>query len=82
MRKIFAKLAKSGIVKSQRGLTGGIKLVKDIEDITVLDIVEAVEGQLGIYKCLVNPEICTKSGNCHTQTMWFEIQNSLKDIQC
>jgi len=79
LRKIFASLARAGIVKSQRGLTGGIRLLKEVENITVLDIVEAVEGQLGIYKCLVDPGVCRKSGNCNTQIMWRGIQDSLKE---
>lgn len=79
LRKIFASLAKAGIVKSQRGLTGGIKLLKKIEDVSVFDIVEAVEGELSIYKCLNNPGICRKSGNCLTQFMWQGIQDTLKE---
>ncbi len=79
LRKIFAHLAKAGIVKSQRGLTGGIRLLRDSAKISILDIVEAVEGQLGIYKCLVNPDICRKSGSCNTQIMWRGIQESLKN---
>ena len=79
LRKIFASLARAGIVKSQRGLTGGIKLLKDLEEVSILDIVEAVEGEFAIYKCLTDPSICRKSGHCHTQIMWQGIQDSLID---
>lgn len=78
LRKIFANMARNGIVRSRRGLTGGVELIRDIDTITIYDVVVAVEGEMAIYKCLKNPGICVKSGRCETQHMWSEIQESLK----
>jgi Rrf2 family transcriptional regulator, nitric oxide-sensitive transcriptional repressor len=79
LRKIFANMAKNGIVRSKRGLSGGVDLLHEIDDITVYDVMIAVEGELAIYKCLKHPEICSKSGNCQTQNMWKAIQDNLVD---
>lgn len=79
LRKIFASMAKNGIVRSRRGLTGGVELLQDISKLSIYDVVVAVEGEMAIYKCLKNPSICTKSGHCETQNMWVEIQESLKN---
>lgn len=58
--KIMRSLVKAGLVKSYRGVGGGFALAKPPRDITLLDIVEAVEGPVRINRCLVDPEYCSK----------------------
>ncbi len=49
--KIFPKLEKAGIVISNQGLNGGYRLAKPAEDITVLAIVDAIEGTKPLFDC-------------------------------
>ena len=49
--KIFSKLEKAGIVEASGGIRGGYRLAKAAEDITVLDVVDAVEGQKALFDC-------------------------------
>lgn len=58
--KIMRSLVKAGVVTSYRGVRGGFALAKSPRDITLLDIVEAVEGPVRINRCLVDPEYCSK----------------------
>jgi len=58
--KIMRSLIKAGIVKSYRGVDGGYALAKPPEQITLLDVVEALEGPIRINRCLVDPEYCSK----------------------
>jgi Rrf2 family protein len=44
---LFATLRRAGILQSQRGVKGGYSFAKPAEDVTVLDVVEALEGRLG-----------------------------------
>ena len=44
---LFATLRRSGILQSQRGVKGGYSFARAPEDVTVLDVVEALEGRLG-----------------------------------
>ncbi len=49
--KIFPKLEKSGIVAAQEGLTGGYKLAKRADKITVLEVIEAIDGKKPLFEC-------------------------------
>lgn len=51
LSKVYAKLSKAGIVKSVPGVKGGYALARDAEEITFLDIVNAVEGSEPFFQC-------------------------------
>jgi Rrf2 family protein len=51
LAKVFTKLKKSGIVRSNIGVKGGYSLARDPEVITFLDIVLAVEGEISFFEC-------------------------------
>lgn len=64
--KILKKLEHAGIVKSRRGADGGYQLVKDPDNITLLDIVAAVDKRLFVNECMRQDYICPRNinGNC------------------
>lgn len=51
MKKIFPKLEKAGIVEASGGIRGGYRLARPPEDISVLDVVDAVEGSKPLFDC-------------------------------
>lgn len=51
LAKIFPKLEKAGIVMASEGVRGGYRLAKAPEDITFLDIVDAIEGEKPLFDC-------------------------------
>lgn len=51
LSKIYAKLSKSGIVKSIPGVKGGYALARDAKDITFWNVIEAVEGKEPFFQC-------------------------------
>jgi len=63
--KIVRGLAREGIVKSVRGKNGGFKLARSPEEITLYDIIEAVEGSIAVSKCLLDPNKCNKGATVH-----------------
>jgi Rrf2 family protein len=78
--KIFQNLAKAGLVNSFRGSSGGFSLARPPEEITVLEVVEALEGPISLSKCVNAPETCGKSGACPFRSYWKEAQESLVSI--
>lgn len=58
--KIMRSLTRAGIVKSFRGVEGGYALAKPPGAITLLDVVEAVEGPIYINRCLLDQQYCSK----------------------
>ena len=77
--KIVQSLAKSGILATKRGVGGGISLAKDPEEITLLQVIEAVGGPLVINECLQSPDACGQVHNCPAYPYMCEAQDRLRD---
>ena len=80
LRKIIPLLNKAGILQSQRGIGGGISLLKPAEEITPLEIIEAVEGPIGLNKCLISSDFCSNERWCSVHVLWSEAQSKLKEM--
>lgn len=62
LAKVLQRLARSGLVNSQRGPKGGFSLAKDAHAISLLEVYEAVEGPLETRSCLLEQPVC--GGDC------------------
>ena len=79
--KIFQSLAKSGLVKSNRGTGGGFTLLKEPGDITVLDVIEAIEGKIALQRCLGEDEPkCEHFGGCALCGLFEQAQDRVKEV--
>lgn len=74
--KTVRLLAATGIVKSYRGIKGGYRLGRLAKDITLKDVLEAVEGPVKINRCLMDSSECSKDA-----TRWCPIHQALKNVQ-
>jgi Rrf2 family protein len=77
--KIVQSLAKAGILATRRGVGGGMSLAQPIEDITLLQVIEAVEGPLRINDCLQSPTQCGLVHECPAYPFLNEAQARLRD---
>ena len=80
LTKILQPLIKAGIVSSQRGVGGGFLLAKDPSGITLLDILQAEEGQLKLNHCLVDTDVCHRDSYCSAHEVWNEAQTKMAQI--
>jgi Rrf2 family protein len=80
LRKIIAHLVKMGLVHSRRGTNGGVRLAIPAEQLTLLDVIEAIEGKIFLNKCLIGPECCTQTAWCAVHTVWCEAQEAMRYI--
>jgi Rrf2 family protein len=64
LAKILQRLARAGIVATHRGVGGGITLARAPEKITMLDVIEAVEGPVALNRCFVRPGECPRESYC------------------
>ena len=71
--KVLKTLAKSGLMQSVRGVNGGYRLVKTPEDISVADIVRAMEGPIGLTECSLEPGLCSHEAQCTLRGNWQRI---------
>jgi Rrf2 family protein len=80
LAKIFQQFSKIGLVKSYRGTGGGFVLGRAPEKITLLEVVEAVEGTIIPNRCVVNTGDCSRDATCNVHTVWVNIQKQVRDI--
>jgi len=79
LSKIFQNLARSGFVGSFRGTGGGFTLLKDPEEISLLDVIEAIDGQISLNVCLNDGFICENQPTCAVHRVWNDAQAYLTD---
>jgi Rrf2 family iron-sulfur cluster assembly transcriptional regulator len=80
LAKIFQQLGRHGLVSSSRGTSGGFLLGRAPEIITLLEIVEALEGPIIMNRCLVDQGSCNRDVFCTVHPVWKEVQDKMKDI--
>lgn len=76
LEQIFSKLKKSDIVISARGISGGYMLSKKPSEITIKQVIYAMDGPIKPVDCIDN-QGCTKSSECAVNWLWFELK---KDV--
>jgi Rrf2 family protein len=77
--KLLRKLTKSGIIKSYRGVNGGYSLNRVPEEISLKDIIEAIDGPIYINRCLSDPSNCNidHASYCLVNRALSKIQDNL-----
>ena len=78
--KIMPSLIKAGIVKSQRGVGGGYALARSPEDISLLDVLVAIEGPIFLNRCLIDESYCSRHAapECLVHQALSDIQKRLE----
>ncbi len=79
LERLMQSLATSGLVISQRGKKGGFVLSRTPEEITLHEIVQAVEGPVELMGCVEDPESCKRRSICVTHEVWKTLQDSITD---
>ena len=77
LSKVLQRLMKAGLVDARRGPKGGFLLARGADEITLLDVFEAIEGPLSVRTCLMKTRICDP-GNCILGDMVHEVTSSVK----
>ena len=80
LAKIFQSLAKAGLVESTRGAAGGVALGRPANEISLRDIVEAVEGPMALNDCLLSDDPCENAEDCPVAPVWREAQDRLLTV--
>jgi Rrf2 family protein len=80
LAKILQKLTKASIVKSYRGVKGGFELARSPKDITLLDVIEAIQGPVAMNVCALDETMCGFSSSCAIHPVWIEIRREVEKI--
>ena len=80
LQKLFWILKSAQLIRSIRGPSGGYVLARPAEEIRVLDVVEAVEGEVAIVECVTNPDFCSRSDHCPARRLWAKTGEAVSGI--
>jgi Rrf2 family protein len=78
LAKIVSQLAIAGVLRTARGARGGVSLARPAARISVLDVVQAIDGPIELVHCLDDPEDCIFSQACSIQQTLQEAQQALR----
>lgn len=80
LEQLVCRLKKAGLIASTRGAGGGYRLAKKAEDISVGDILRALEGDLDAVECqALKPDgVCESADVCVTRFVWQKINESIQ----
>jgi len=76
--KIAQQLARSGIIEIVQGSKGGYRLLVPPQNLTMLDVVEAVIGEIYLNDCVIRPESCQRVSACSIHRVWEKARDQLR----
>lgn len=77
LAKIISQLSIAGLIHTSRGARGGVSLARPAENISILEVVEAIDGPIALNECTINPENCPFGENCPIHDIWCSSQSEL-----
>ena len=80
LEQLIAVLRREKLVISNRGAQGGYRLVRPPGEVTVGEVLRALEGGLNLVDCLLEEESCGKSCACPSRIVWMKIRDGLNSI--
>lgn len=77
LAKIISQLSIAGLLHTSRGARGGVMLARPPEEITLLEVVEAIDGPIALNECVNDINACTFGHECPLRPVWCEAQDEL-----
>lgn len=77
--KIAQQLSKAGLIEIVQGAKGGFRLNRSPEQISMLDVIEAVVGPVFLNDCVLRPQSCHRSPYCTVHAVWQRVCEQLKN---
>ena len=78
--KILKALGRAGLLASHRGAKGGYSLARDAREVSVAEVIEALEGPIAITDCLdTTTDECGIECTCPVRTNWQRINSAVRD---
>ena len=80
LEHLITPLVTAGIIRSTRGVRGGVWLGKPPQEIKLSEVIRLLEGSIAPVECVNNPEICIRSELCVTRDIWGELRKAMDDV--
>ena len=76
--RLVVPLRAKGMIRSVRGKQGGFRLARAPEDITLLDVLEALEGEVSVVDCVACEDACERAVTCAARSVWLDVNEAVK----
>jgi Rrf2 family protein len=77
LAKIVSQLSVAGLLQTSRGARGGVSLARSPEDISLLEVVEAIDGPIMLNECVGSNGVCVFGDDCPMRPVWCDAQAEL-----
>jgi len=80
LEHLISPLVQAGIVKSTRGIRGGVWLLRPPREVVLSEVIQLLEGSIAPVECVNNPEACPRSELCVTHDLWVEVKEAISGV--
>ncbi len=77
LEQLLGNLRRAGLVTTVRGAQGGYQIAEDPKDITLLEIMDAMEGPIELSECMADENACGRSCACPVRRVWQRLTDSI-----
>jgi len=77
LEQLLGNLRRAGLVSTVRGAQGGYQIARSPEEISLRDVIDAVEGPIELSECASADGCCQKSGTCPVRRVWQRVTDSI-----
>jgi Rrf2 family protein len=80
LEQVVGTLRKADLISSRKGVRGGYSLCKEPKDINLWEIITALDPHTTLVDCVGEPEVCGRSDNCLTRSIWTLLSARMKEF--
>lgn len=77
--QVLTPLVRAGWVRSDPGPSGGYSLIGDLDEVSVLAVIEAIEGPTNTGRCVLADRPCDEAGTCALHIPWMRARSELRN---
>ena len=77
LAKIISQLSIAGLLHTSRGARGGVTLARNPKEITLLEVIEAIDGPIQLNECVGDEGACSFDADCPLRPVWCDAQEDL-----
>ena len=80
LEQVVGTLRKADLISSRKGVKGGYSLVHPPEETTLWQIISALDSHTTLVECVLEPDICDRSGDCLTRSIWTLLSARMQEF--
>lgn len=80
LEQVIGALRRAELVNSRKGVRGGYTLSRDPQEISLWEIITALDSQTALVDCVLEPEVCDRSDDCLTRSIWTLLSRRMQEF--